>query len=93
MSMSEILSRKFPSPSGNWPPNFTDNPETSDLLDQARAVVTSIEKTLEPFAEEARVKITDAMSQVVEVAGAGTREARSALAGVLKGLADRIKPE
>lgn len=93
--VSEILKRKF-GPISNWKPaggTGAAGQGLKTILSEAQKGMESIEKLLEPLAGDARAKIRDAASTIVEVAGNSSTEARSFLAKALEAVAERIKPQ
>ena len=65
----------------------------NETLEQAQRTREAIEKRLEPFTEEAGVKIKEFAAIIEDAASKSSKEARSFIAKTLAAVADRIKPD
>lgn len=93
--LSEILGRKF-GPVSDWKPasqGGSVGQGLKSILDEAQKGMESIEKLLDPFAEDAKAKIRGAAATLEDVAAKSSKEARSFLAKALEAVAEKIKPE
>ena len=89
----ELWKRKY-EPFSDWKPASTSSRSVlDDPLGEAQRLTESLRKTLEPLAGEAKGKILEMASVVVEVAGKSSNETRSLLAKTLESLAEKIKPK
>ncbi|MBI4962700.1 MAG: hypothetical protein HY913_05425 [Desulfomonile tiedjei] len=89
----ELWKRKY-EPFSDWRPASTSSKSVlEDPLGEAQRLTESLRKTLEPLAGEAKGKILEMASVVVEVAGKSSNETRSLLAKTLESLAEKIKPK
>ncbi|MEW6532587.1 MAG: hypothetical protein AB1473_17285 [Thermodesulfobacteriota bacterium] len=96
--MSELLKRKF-DPVSDYRPVGPGSEKgsklksaVSDTLEEAHKIKEYVEKAIEPFADDAKVRIREASAALVDVAGKSSKEARKVLAKTLKGLAKKIEP-
>ncbi len=64
----------------------------NDTVEQAQKGKEALEKKLEPFTEDAGVKIKEFASLIEDVASKSSKEARSFLAKTLEAVAQKIKP-
>jgi uncharacterized protein YjbJ (UPF0337 family) len=96
--LSELLKRKY-EPISDWKPASASSGPlagikgfVSDTLEDVGKAKQAVEEALEPFSEDAVKKIKEVLGTVEEAAGSTSKEARSALAGALESLAEKIKP-
>ncbi len=93
--LSEILRRKF-GPVTDWKPacqTESAGQGLKSIIGEAQKGMESIEKLLDPFAEDAKAKIRGAAATLEDVAAKSSKEARSFLAKALETVAEKIKPE
>ncbi len=96
---SELLKRKF-EPVSDWKP-ATSRSATSATLEKilrdtvgtAQTSLESLEKTLEPYTDEASAKIKDIASGLDSAVGKSSKEARTWLSKTLETLAEKVKPD
>lgn len=94
-TMSEILKRKF-GPISDWKPaaqSGSAGQALKSILNEAQKGMESLEKLLDPLADDAKAKIKDAAATIEEVAAKSSKEARGFLARALETVAQKIKPD
>jgi len=96
---SELWRRKF-EPISDWRPaggtwGAPSGPRAvlEEALEGIGKGKDALTKMLEPFSEEAKVKIKDMIGVLDEVASKSSTEARSFLANLLQGMAEKIRPK